>query len=183
MSLHSQLETILFVAGKPLSEKSLGKVLNSNAEDLKTALTELKAKYPIENSGICLLENNGEWQLVSNPGNREQAEKFVKSEIAGDLTRPQLETLTVISYCGPISKPDLEQIRGVNCSLILRNLLLRGLVTETDDANALLPTYSVTLDYLRFLGISSVTQLPDYETLHDHQNVRAALAAPSGEPV
>lgn len=175
MSLSTSLETILFVAGKPLSNKSLAKVLDVSVEEVATTLTELKTKYNSESSGIWLIENNAEWQLVSSPNEKVQAEKFLKAEIAGELTKPQLETLTVISYCGPITKPELETIRGVNCSLILRNLLLRGLIDEHEVEGGLLPAYSVTLDYLRFLGLSSVAELPDYAELHDHAFIRSTL--------
>jgi len=58
----------------------------------------------------------------------EIVEKFLKEELTGEMTRPQLETLTIIAYRGPMTKMEIEQIRGVNCSLILRNLLMRGLV-------------------------------------------------------
>ncbi|MFA6376974.1 MAG: SMC-Scp complex subunit ScpB, partial [Candidatus Paceibacterota bacterium] len=111
----------------------------------------------------------------SNPDNREAAENFLKAEVSGELTRPQLETLTVISYCGPITKPELEQLRGVNCSLILRNLMMRGLVKEAEDPANLLPTFEVTMDYLRHLGINDLRELPDYEILHKHEAITSAL--------
>jgi segregation and condensation protein B len=113
--------------------------------------------------------------MVSNPDNREAAENFLKAEVSGELTRPQLETLTVISYCGPITKPELEQIRGVNCSLILRNLLLRGLVKEMEDPANLLPTYEATMEYIRHLGLNNLRELPDYDKLHGHENIVNAV--------
>lgn len=177
MSYVSTLESILFVAGKPLSVQKLAKVLASTTDDVLAALLELKAKYGGE-SGVVLLQNSDEWQLVSNPENIAATEQFVKAEISGELTRAQLETLTVISYCGPITKPELEQLRGVNCSLILRNLLIRGLVKESD-ASGLLPAYEVTMEYLRHLGLSSLAELPDYAELHNHDFVTKALAPTS----
>lgn len=172
--LFSQLESILFVAGKPLSEKKLLKILNVRPEELGSALAHLSAKYGNEDSGVVLLHNNEEWQLASNPENKELAELFVKAELTGELTRPQLETLTVISYCGPITKPELEQVRGVNCSLILRNLLMRGLVKESD-SESLLPSYEVTMEYLQHLGIMSLEELPEYSTLHNHEFITKNL--------
>jgi segregation and condensation protein B len=177
MSLISQVETILFVASKPLAVKKIAKAMETDETAVGEALKTLSEKYNSENSGASLLQNNDEWQLVSNPNNRESAEKFLKAEVSGELTRPQLETLTVISYCGPITKPELEQVRGVNCALILRNLLLRGLIKENEDGANLLPTYEVTMDYLRNLGLNSLTELPDYETLHNHEYVMKVLGA------
>lgn len=175
MSLVSQLESILFVASKPLSFVRLAKALNAPAEELGQALELLENKYNIEVSGVRLLKNNDEYQLVSSSENREFTEEFLKAEISGELTRPQLETLTVISYCGPITKPELEQIRGVNCSLILRNLLMRGLVKETEDATALIPAYQVTMEYVRHLGLDSVEELPNYQELHRHEYITVTL--------
>jgi len=175
MNLNSQLETILFVASRPVSVKKLAKILNSTPEEINAAMEILMSKFNEEGSGIKILKNNDEWQMVSDSQNWAVAEKFVKAEITGELTRPQLETLTVISYCSPITKPELEQIRGVNCSLILRNLMMRGLVKESDDKTKLLPSYEITMEYLRHLGLESLEQLPDYEELHRHEFVKKAL--------
>ncbi|MCX6781945.1 MAG: SMC-Scp complex subunit ScpB [Candidatus Magasanikbacteria bacterium] len=175
MSLISQIETILFVASKPLSLKKIAKSLDVAEAAVGEALLSIAGKYNTGDSGVMLLQNNDEWQMISNPDNRTAAEKFLKAEVSGELTRPQLETLTVISYCGPITKPELEQIRGVNCALIIRNLLMRGLVKENEDAANLLPTFEVTMDYLRHLGLSTLAELPDYETLHNHEYVMKIL--------
>ncbi|MFA7654063.1 MAG: SMC-Scp complex subunit ScpB [Candidatus Magasanikbacteria bacterium] len=176
MTTLSKLETILFVASKPLNFKKLAKVLNAPSEEVSNALETLRARYNTAESGIIIIQNNDEWQLVSNPDNREVAESFLKAEVSGELTRPQLETLTVISYCGPITKPELETIRGVNCSLILRNLMMRGLVKELEDPANLLPTYETTMDYLRHLGINNLRELPDYDKLHNHANIVSVLS-------
>lgn len=175
MSLTSQIESILFVASKPLSVKKISKAAEVGEETVAESLKELSAKYNQPESGVTLLFNNDEWQLVSNPLNRVSAEKFLKAEVTGELTRPQLEALTVVSYCGPMTRPELEQIRGVNCALILRNLLMRGLIKENEDVNSLLPTYEVTMDYIRHLGVKSLSELPDYASLHNHEYVIKAL--------
>jgi len=175
MSLKTKIESILFVASKPLALKKIAKAVESSEEKVKEAIGELVDKYNQEESGVLIYQNNDEFQMVSNPDNRDAAEQFLKAEVSGELTRPQLETLTVISYCGPITKPELEQIRGVNCSLIIRNLLLRGLIKENDDSTNLLPTYEVTMDYLRHLGLERLSDFPDYEVLHNHEYVMKYL--------
>jgi segregation and condensation protein B len=187
MSLVTQLEAILFVASKPLTTKKLCEATGDASELVVQALADLGQKYAGESSGIHLVHAGEEWQLVTNPSERTIAERFMKAEISGELTKPQLETLTVISYCGPITRPELEQIRGVNCSLILRNLLMRGLIKESDELTALVPTFTVTVDYLRSLGLSSVEELPRYAELHKHEFIVGALAgnqhidAPQGQ--
>ena len=182
MSINSQIETILFVASKPLSFKKIAKVLQVEETIVQESLGALGLKYNNEESGIKLVQNNEEWQMVSNPDNREAAENFLKAEVSGELTRPQLETLTVISYCGPITRPELDQIRGVNCSLIVRNLMMRGLVKETDDVTNLLPKYEVTMDYLRHLGLNNLNELPDYDKLHNHQHITNVLLQSTDSP-
>lgn len=176
MSIISQIESILFVAGKPLNAKKIAKVLSCDEKEAQNALENLINKYNTPESGVVIINNNGDCQMVSNAENKEAAEKFVKAEIGGELTRPQLETLTVISYRGPLTKPEIEQIRGVNCSLILRNLLIRGLVKEHADPTGLLPKYEVTVEYLRHLGINDIRDLPDFEMLHNHEYMLKALS-------
>lgn len=178
-SLLSKLESILFVASKPLFVKKMAKVLGVDEDNINVELENLRIKYNTHNSGIILIQNNNEWQMVSNPDNREAAENFLKAEVSGELTRPQLETLTVVAYCGPVTKPELEQLRGVNCALILRNLMMRGLVKEVEDPTNFLPTFEVTVDYMRHLGINSLKELPDYDKLHKHENVLNSLAPSS----
>lgn len=175
MSFLSKLESILFVASKPLAQKKIAVVLNVSESEVASALEDLRAKHNNPGSGIVILQNNNEWQMAANPDNREVAENFLKAEVSGELTRPQLETLTVISYCGPITKPELEQIRGVNCSLILRNLMLRGLAKEVEGELNLLPVYEATMDYLRHLGINSLSELPNYAELHRHPYIENSI--------
>lgn len=168
MQLVIQLESLLFVASKPLALKKLAKLLGKDEFAVTEALADLQKKYNSE-TGIRLITTGDEWQFTTHPDNQTLVENLVKAEVTEELTRPQLETLTVISYCGPITKPELEQIRGVNCSLIIRNLLIRGLVKEVDSGVNLVPTFEVTLEYLRHLGITNINELPDYGSLHKHE--------------
>lgn len=170
MPLTTQLESLLFVASKPLTVKKLAKLLGQAEWSVMSALQTLQSTYGAD-SGIRLISTGEEWQLTTHPDNQTLVENLVKAEVGGELTRPQLETLTVISYCGPITKPELEQIRGVNCSLIIRNLLIRGLVKEVDGGVHLVPTYEVTMEYLRHMGIANLNELPDYATLHHHEYI------------
>jgi segregation and condensation protein B len=97
------------------------------------------------------------------------------------LSQPSLEALTIIAYRGPIAKLELERIRGVNCSLILRHLLLRGLVEEKLDKTKNENFYTVTHDFIRFLGLGSVTELPDYEKLNQAEAINSVLEAKTEE--
>ncbi len=100
---------------------------------------------------------------------------MTKEETESELTRPQLETLTIIAYRGPITKPEIEHIRGVNCSIILRNLLMRGLIIEKEDKVKLQPVYTIASELLRKLGVHGVEELPDYEDLHKNAKIGQLL--------
>lgn len=170
-----RLEAILFVASKPLSIKQLSNALASNMEEVETLVHQLVDKYNHSESGIYLLRSEDTVQMTTNPEFAETLDKFIEKEVTSELTRAQLETLTVIAYRGPITRPEIEQIRGVNCALILRNLLMRGLLEEKSQQDDLVPSYVLSVDALRVLGISAQEELPDYETLHSHEYLNRAL--------
>lgn len=168
-----QLESLLLVASKPLKISKIKEILNiENNEILTQAIQQLKDKYNGPDSGLRLLENIGVLQLTTSPEASDVIKKYLQDETTGELSRPSLETLTIIAYRQPISKTELEQIRGVNCSLILRNLMIRGLVIAKEDKRKLATYYYVTVDFLKFMGINSVTELPDYEKLNNNSNLQ-----------
>ena len=171
MSLTSQLEAILFVAGKPLTPVAMAKTLQTEVEAVRDALSTLADRYADPDSGLVLVDTGAEVQLTTRAEHVEIVERYTTQEIMGELTRAQLETLTVVAYQGPITRPELETIRGVNCAIIVRNLLLRGLIEEDDATDKLMAAYRVSVTALRHLGIANVTDLPDYATLHQHPHL------------
>lgn len=162
----AHLEALLFVSAKPFTVKGLAKLLNSSEDKIETWIEELQEEFESGDRGVRVVRNGNDVQLMSSPDCRELIEEYLKEEITGELTRPQLETLTIIGYRGPISKPDIEQIRGINCTLILRNLEWRGLIEQSELSTAEIPAYRVTMDFVRYLGLSSVEQLPNFESLN-----------------
>jgi segregation and condensation protein B len=175
-NLSSQLESLLFVSAKPVALKQLVDLTGATNADLEAALLVLTERYAAADSGLALLHNNSKYQLVTKTDNSELIKKFLDQEINSDLSRPSLETLTIIAYRGPIAKADLDRIRGINCSMILRNLLLRGLVESRGDKKDGDTYYQVTFDFLKFLGVSSLEQLPDYDRLHNDTVVAKFLS-------
>jgi len=175
MEITSKIESLLFVAGKPLTAKKIGELLDEKEGAVEQALRSLQSKYAEAISGIQLFSTGTQWQMGTSGDNAKVVSDYVKEEFAGELTRPQLETLTVIAYRGPIAKTELEIIRGVSCGLILRNLLIRGLVDEEHDQKTKQNYYRVSMDFLRHLGLQNVQALPDYETLHGHEVVQTLL--------
>ncbi len=182
MLLSATLESLLFASAKPVAFSALRKQLAVEESALTEALEDIRRRFNVDSSGIHLMEHEGQWQFVTNPASAEAVSAFLKQETAGELTRPSLETLTVIAYRGPITRPELEQIRGVNCSLIIRNLLVRGLIEERDDTARLQPVYTVSTDFLRHLGLTSVDALPDYAALHGNERIDELLRELSSAP-
>jgi segregation and condensation protein B len=166
MLVKSQLESILFVAIKPLTPKDLSNLIGVKIDEVKAALEELVNDYKNSGRGLALISNNGQYQLTTSSENSSLVKDFLKDEINGELSQPSLEALTIIAYRGPISKLELEKIRGVNCSLIIRNLLLRGLIEEKFNKTKNENYYTVTNDFIRFLGLNSLNDLPEYEKLN-----------------
>lgn len=175
INLETQLESLLFAAAKPLTVKKLAEFLEVKPDAVEEALKHLVERLHVPLSGVRLVRTGNEIQMMTSPDCAKLVRDFLDAEITGELTKPQLETLTVIAYRQPISKPELEQIRGVNCSLIIRNLLMRGLVEVEESKEKFGFVYRVTHDFLRFLGISGVEELPNYETLRHDQHVEHVL--------
>lgn len=169
MSIDQRLESILFVATKPLTVRRLADALHVKPEEVEQALQSLTAKWNQGESGIRVLQQGTQVQFVSAAESSAEVTEYLKEEQAGELTRASLETLTIIAYRGPISKVQLDTIRGVNCSLILRNLLIKGLIESKTHKDKMQTSYNVTIDFLRHLGLTDITQLPDYEKLHTDQ--------------
>ena len=161
----AQLEGLLFVAGKPLTLTRLAKELNATPDEIRSALDQVTEHLNHEGSGIRLFVTQREASLMTAPETAEFVRAYLKKDLTGELTRPSVETLAIIAYRGPITKPEIEQIRGVNCSLILRNLMIRGLVDEVESPEG--STYTVSMPFLRHLGVTSMDALPDFAVLSD----------------
>lgn len=178
--MKTKIESLLFISSKPLTAKSIVSFLTRQGEKITEQqvleiVEELKQKHNQSESGIHLVQAGKELQMTTNPEVAEIIKKFLKDDTTGELTPASLETLTVVAYRGPITKPELEQIRGVNCSLIIRNLLIRGLITFEENKNSGQNSYEVTVEFLKHLGLNKVKELPDYERLSQVENLEQYL--------
>lgn len=172
----AKLEAILFAVAKPVAVSQLKKQLGVSDEVLEQAIEDIKARWNTGESGVHLLEHSGQLQFVTNSDFAEEVAVFLKKEASGPLTRPALETLAVIAYQGPVTKPEIEQVRGVNCALILRNLLIRGLIEQMQDKQRLQPAYLVSAEFLRELGALRTEELPEYDSFHNNEKIRELMA-------
>jgi segregation and condensation protein B len=169
------VEALLFAHHVPVSIRKLAKLTELSEEIVQSTVTALQAEYRDRSGGIVIVLQDGNVQMTTAPETAEQVAAFLKTEQTGELTRPALETLTIIAYRGPVSKSEIELIRGVNCSLILRNLMIRGLVEEAGETETGSPIYQVTIDFLKFLGITDIAQLPDYQELNENVHLKELL--------
>jgi len=167
VNLKSIIESILFSVGEPITIEKLVKVVSKNKDIVEKTIQELENDYQKEERGLEIIRKKNKVQLVSAPKNSKYIEKLIKDEIQEDLTPACLEALAIIAYKGPISRAEIEEIRGVNSSYILRNLLIRGLIERKghpEDARAYV--YEISFDFLRKLGLKTIEELPEYNKLN-----------------
>jgi segregation and condensation protein B len=176
-TLASQIESLLFLEPKPLSFGQLAKACKAKQDEVEQAAATLQEQYAQRGGGVQLVVDDSRVQLTTADVNTEFVADYLKQDATAELTRPSLETLTIIAYRGPVPKSELELIRGVNCSLILRNLMIRGLIEQTGETEAGSPLFSVTTDFLRHVGVSSASELPEYEELNKNVHLEELLAA------
>jgi segregation and condensation protein B len=176
------LEALLFLAGKPLTVRKIAELLGTDAAGARAVIDTFQTTWNARGGGTMIAMVGDAVQLVTHPDLHVIAEAYVKDETRSELTRPQLEALTVVVYRGPITKAELEQIRGVHCGLILRNLLIRGLIEERRDAVRAEEVYTISMDFLRHLGVGDVRELPNYEALHANPTIDQYLPTASGVP-
>lgn len=166
MSLHlsQKIEALLFYKTEPLSYKKIAQMLEAEEGDVRESVLEMKSL--LEGRGLVVTENNGEVALVTHPDMSDMIMSLRKQELGAVLSKPALETLTIITYQNGITKSDIDYIRGVNSNFILRNLLMRGLIERVPNSqDKRSPLYQPTMDTLNYLGIQSVDQLPEQEIL------------------
>lgn len=169
MDLAAKIEAVLFYRAEPVEKTELAKLLNTDQEALGEALNALKTK--LGGRGLCLLELGEELELGTAPEASSLIEQIAKEELSRELGKAALETLTLIIYQGPISRPEIDQVRGVNSSFILRNLMVRGLVERvTDEKDSRRFLYQPTLELLRHLGLEKIESLPEYEIVQQELN-------------
>lgn len=160
--LQNQIEAILFYKGEPVKTKALSKMLGVGTKEIEEAANLLKES--LEERGIRLLVKEDVLSLGTSPEMSDLIVSIRKEELSRDIGKAGLETLSIILYKGPIPRSEVDYIRGVNSSFIIRNLLIRGLVERNhnpNDSRSFL--YKPTLELLSFLGVTTISELPEYE--------------------
>ncbi len=161
MELDALLEAVLFFKGEAVSIKKLAEILGKTQPEIQQGLKVLEER--LKNGGTRLLSIGDEVALGTASKADELIEKLTKEELSRDIGKAGLETLAIVIYRGPISRREIDYIRGVNSAFIVRNLLVRGLVekvpAEKDQRSFL---YRPTLDLLTHLGVEKLEDVPEY---------------------
>ena len=161
--LPAQIEALLFMAVEPVSPGQLAAVLETTATQVNNALDELDASF--RTRGLRLQRHNGRVQLTTAPQTSEAIERFLGLEFVSHLSRAALEALSIIAYQQPVTRPQVDSVRGVNSDGVLRSLLNKGLIQEGGRAEG--PgrpiLYSTTPEFLQHFGLNSLTELPPLE--------------------
>lgn len=187
-TLLSMLESLLFVSGEPVSFDRLAKILDVSEAEIRLVLDRLSDRYQHDAaSGLMLIRNDQTVLLATKSENAPALEILTKSTLQESMSKAALEVLAIIAYRAPISRAEIDAIRGVNCSFTLRNLLLRDLISrEGSPSDHRGYLYQPTLRFLQVLGLSHVSELPSHETLSQDERLRMILeegegAVPEGE--
>lgn len=164
MNLETHIEAVLFYKTEPLKISLLAELLDVSMEEVSAALANLQET--LKSRGLRLVLTDTEAQLVTAPELSEFIDSVRKDELRGDIGRAGAETLAIILYRGPLSRAEIDRIRGVNSTFILRNLLIRGLVERRPhptDARSFI--YAATPSLLNHLGIDRKEALPEWSEI------------------
>jgi segregation and condensation protein B len=177
------LETLLFLAERPLSVEELRQASGIDGERVAKALDKLSGDYREGVCGIVLHEVAGGWQLRTSPDNASFARRFLKVK-PQRLTRAALETLAIIAYRQPVTRPEIEEIRGVDCGAVVKALLERRLVKilgkKEEPGRPML--YGTTREFLEFFALKDLASLPTLREFHELSEEHREIVEKAPEP-
>lgn len=159
-------QAVLFAVGEPLEYTKLAEVLSVDCDTMLEIIDELDKKLNAEDSGICLLKLDTKYQLCSRKEFIEEIRAVLDLKRNAPLSQAAFEVLAIVAYNQPITKPYIEQIRGVDCSGVVNTLCQRGLIEEKGrlDVPGRPVLYGTTPDFLRCFSLSGLSDLPELPT-------------------
>jgi len=164
--LDSVLESLLFVSGVGIGIGEICNTLEVQKSEVDQSIKRLKQKYD-QNSGIVIQKFNDKLQFLSNPNNKHIVESVLLPIRQRELTKATIETLAIIAYKQPITKLEIEQIRGVSCDYSLQTLIkydLVQIVGQKDSVGKPL-LFGTTENFLKRFGLNNLSDLPDYNSI------------------
>ena len=172
-NLDKIIESILFVAGDGVEYFDIADKLNVSVEDVEKAIENLKLEHENSNSGIQIITFNKKAQLCSNPNYADQVAEVLNPIKEKALTKAVMETAAIIAYKQPITRLEIEQVRGVNSDYAINNLIENKLieVVGRKDAIGKPLMFGTTDEFLKRFSLNSLQDLPDYDELMERIEV------------
>lgn len=166
--LKGLFEALLFVNGKPYPANDLTEILEISRKDLAGLIDEMNAGYGERKAGFQIIQVAGGYQIVTNPEYRDELTELFGKRDEAQMTKSSLETLAIIAYKQPISKEEIDKIRGVSSSRSINALIGYKLVNIAGATDGVVkqPTYATTDRFLEMFRMNSLDDLPDIETLN-----------------
>lgn len=160
-SLAVTIEALLFLSSDPLSARELADAVQASAEEVAAALRSLAEDYAPGRRGLHLRELAGGYTLATDPATEDAARRLFSRPRAFTLTPAQAETLAIVAYLQPVSRPEITRIRGVSADSAATTLLERGLVEEAGRSQFGAVLYRTSTLFLKLFGLRSLEELPD----------------------
>jgi segregation and condensation protein B len=181
LEMQAALEAIIYAADEPVTLDQLAAAVDAEKAQVRAALEQLGSLYSTEDRGIEIRKVAGGYKFYTKPQHHEVVRKFIKSlHPPVRLTMPALETLAVIAYKQPVTGPEIQEIRGVNCSGVLQTLLDKRLITTAGrkDCVGRPILYRTSKDFLMRFGLAGLDELPTLKEFE--QLAQAALGEEEG---
>ncbi|MCI5884852.1 MAG: SMC-Scp complex subunit ScpB [Clostridiales bacterium] len=168
-TIKSALESLMFTWGEPLDAKIAAEAVCASKEDVLAAFRKLQEEYEQEQRGIRIREINGSFQFVTDIDNSDYIARLCTPVKVKRLSQSALEVLAIIAYRQPVTKVEIESIRGIRCDRVMEGLIAKGLVEDRGRSNAIgRPIlYGTTDEFLRYFGLSSIRELPEIEDIEE----------------
>ena len=165
--LISILESVLFASGEPMSIKALANIVDRTESDVKEVLSIMSRKYEDQNRGIVLLNMNNSYSLGTKPENSKYVQKLLKVDSRKSLSQAALETLAIIVYKGPITRVEIDDIRGVRSERAINTLLEKNIIKEAGrrDSPGRPILFSITEEFFKVFDIKSLEDMPKLDLL------------------
>ena len=185
-TIKSAFESMMYVWGEPLKAKQAGEVLDIDEQEALELFRELKDEYDQEGRGLEIREINGAFQFVTREKNAEYIERLCTPVKSKRLSQSALEVLAIVAYRQPVTKGEIEAIRGIKCDRVMEGLVSKGIVEPVGRSQAVgRPVLYGTTDlFLKNFGFSSLKDLPEIDDIEyaisaeeDEQNSRDYLDA------
>jgi len=167
--IKSAIESIMFVWGEPVEAKTIADLFEISLQDAIMYFRELAEDYEERGSGFCIREMEKSFQLVTNPENDDYITRLCTPVKTRKLSQSSLEVLAIVAYKQPVTKAQIDNIRGIRSDRVLEGLMLKGLIAELGRSTAIGRPYlyGTTKEFLRIFGFESLKELPEIDEIDE----------------